>query len=45
MESQEQQINPKWLRPPPRVLDSSKDKLVFQQIDIDHYTGNVDFGS
>lgn len=40
LESREQQINPKWLRPPPPILDPSKNKLVFQQIDIDHYTGS-----
>ena len=30
----------KWKRPLPPKLDSSVDPLVFQQIDIDHYTGD-----
>ncbi|CAD0196694.1 unnamed protein product [Chrysodeixis includens] len=31
--------NMKWSRPPPPPLDPKKDKLVFQQLDIDHYNG------
>ena len=27
----------RWRRPPPPELDPSKDELIFQQIDIDHY--------
>ncbi|KAK0090917.1 hypothetical protein PV325_000083 [Microctonus aethiopoides] len=30
----------KWSRPPPPILDPSKDALAFQQIEIDHYNGN-----
>ena len=29
----------KWRRPAPPPLDTDKDKLIFQQIDIDHYIG------
>ena len=29
----------KWRRPAPPALDTNKDKLIFQQIDIDHYIG------
>ena len=29
----------RWRRPPPPSLDVKKDKLIFQQIDIDHYIG------
>ena len=29
----------RWRRPDPPKLDASKDKLIFQQIDIDHYIG------
>ena len=29
----------KWRRPAPPPLNSEKDKLIFQQIDIDHYIG------
>ncbi|XP_063229529.1 DNA polymerase delta catalytic subunit [Bacillus rossius redtenbacheri] len=29
----------RWSRPAPPPLDPQKDSLVFQQIDIDHYTG------
>uniref|UniRef100_T1JE16 DNA polymerase n=1 Tax=Strigamia maritima TaxID=126957 RepID=T1JE16_STRMM len=29
----------KWARPPVPRMDSSKDKLIFQQIEIDHYIG------
>lgn len=28
-----------WARPEPGKLDSKTDKLVFQQIEIDHYIG------
>ncbi|KAM3963556.1 LOW QUALITY PROTEIN: DNA polymerase delta 1, catalytic subunit [Aphomia sociella] len=34
-----QTTNMKWSRPPPPNLDPKKDKLVFQQLDIDHYHG------
>ena len=27
----------KWKRPSPPAIDSSKDALVFQQLDVDHY--------
>ena len=30
----------KWRRPPLPSLDASKDALVFQQLDLDHYVGN-----
>lgn len=30
----------KWARPNMQVLDPKKDAVVFQQIDIDHYTGS-----
>merc|ERR1719186_339659 len=30
-----------WSRAPPPDLDTSKDKLVFQQVEIDHYIGKV----
>lgn len=29
----------KWTRPPPPLLNPQKDTLIFQQIDIDHYSG------
>nr|BAJ78754.1 DNA polymerase delta catalytic subunit [Tenodera aridifolia] len=29
----------KWSRPPPPALDPNQDCLVFQQLEIDHYTG------
>ena len=29
----------RWRRPPPPPLNTEKDTLVFQQIDIDHYIG------
>ncbi|CAH1389959.1 unnamed protein product [Nezara viridula] len=31
----------KWSRPPPPVLDSSRDGLIFQQLEIDHYAGTA----
>ena len=31
----------KWTRPPPPDLNTAKDNVVFQQIDVDHYIGNV----
>jgi DNA polymerase delta subunit 1 len=31
----------KWCRPDLPPLDPAKDPVVFQQIDIDHYSGNV----
>ncbi|KAG8332842.1 DNA polymerase delta catalytic subunit [Homalodisca vitripennis] len=34
-----QQTSAKWSRPPPPHLNPASDKLIFQQIDIDHYTG------
>nr|BAJ78743.1 DNA polymerase delta catalytic subunit [Phraortes illepidus] len=30
----------RWSRPSPPILDPRKDSLVFQQIDLDHYTGS-----
>jgi len=30
-----------WARAPPPTLDPKKDKLVFQQLEIDHYIGKV----
>ncbi|XP_039280844.1 DNA polymerase delta catalytic subunit [Nilaparvata lugens] len=35
------QTSEKWSRPKPPVIDPSKDKLIFQQLDVDHYTGGV----
>uniref|UniRef100_A0A8C9T3D3 DNA polymerase n=1 Tax=Scleropages formosus TaxID=113540 RepID=A0A8C9T3D3_SCLFO len=32
-------LNPRWRRPQPPLLDSTADKLVFQQIEIDYYLG------
>jgi hypothetical protein len=29
----------KWTRPPPPDLNTAKDNVVFQQIDVDHYIG------
>ncbi|KAL0841933.1 hypothetical protein ABMA28_014163 [Loxostege sticticalis] len=34
-----QTTNMKWCRPPPPDLDPKNKKLVFQQLDIDHYNG------
>nr|BAJ78737.1 DNA polymerase delta catalytic subunit [Thermobia domestica] len=34
-----QQTSIKWSRPPPPLLNTEKDSLIFQQLDIDHYTG------
>lgn len=34
-----QSTNMKWSRPPPPSIDPKKDKLLFQQLDIDHYNG------
>lgn len=31
----------RWRRPDPPKLDVSKDKMIFQQIDIDHYIGKA----
>ena len=31
----------KWKRPPPPKISPTSDPLIFQQIDIDHYTGGV----
>lgn len=31
----------KWSRPNLPPLNPAKDPVIFQQIDIDHYTGNV----
>ncbi|XP_018620048.2 DNA polymerase delta catalytic subunit [Scleropages formosus] len=33
-------LNPRWRRPQPPLLDSTADKLVFQQIEIDYYLGS-----
>lgn len=34
-----QNTNTKWSRPAAPIMDSKKDILVFQQLDIDHYNG------
>ncbi|KAJ0180423.1 hypothetical protein K1T71_003827 [Dendrolimus kikuchii] len=34
-----QSTNMKWSRPSPPTLNANKQKLVFQQLDIDHYNG------
>ncbi|KAI8435154.1 hypothetical protein MSG28_003528 [Choristoneura fumiferana] len=34
-----QSTNIKWSRPPPPAMNPKMDKLVFQQLDIDHYNG------
>ncbi|XP_063359569.1 DNA polymerase delta catalytic subunit [Cydia amplana] len=34
-----QSTNIKWSRPPPPAMEPKHDKLVFQQLDIDHYIG------
>lgn len=31
----------RWSRPDPPDFDPNKDDLIFQQIDIDHYTGTL----
>lgn len=31
----------KWCRPPLPNMRADKDKLVFQQIDVDHYIGKI----
>lgn len=31
----------KWCRPPLPNMKADKDKLVFQQIDVDHYIGKI----
>lgn len=31
----------KWSRPNPPSIDPSKDALIFQQLDLDHYVGNA----
>ncbi|XP_034948742.1 DNA polymerase delta catalytic subunit [Chelonus insularis] len=36
---EQQNTSAKWCRPPPPDFDPEKDKLVFQQIDVDHYIG------
>ena len=33
-----QKTSDKWARPPPPELDPKKDRLTFQQLDIDYYT-------
>ncbi|XP_069687440.1 DNA polymerase delta catalytic subunit isoform X2 [Periplaneta americana] len=35
-----QQTSSKWSRPDPPPLDPRQDALIFQQLDIDHYTGS-----
>ncbi|KAI8780966.1 DNA polymerase delta catalytic subunit [Biomphalaria glabrata] len=35
-----QATSAKWARPPLPVIDSSEDKIVFQQIDLDYYVGS-----
>ncbi|XP_051174755.1 DNA polymerase delta catalytic subunit isoform X2 [Leptopilina boulardi] len=35
---EQENTSAKWSRPPPPNLNPSKDKLCFQQIDVDHYT-------
>lgn len=34
-----QSTNSRWSRPPPPVMDSLKEKFIFQQIDVDNYNG------
>eukprot|EP00057_Strongylocentrotus_purpuratus_P014925 XP_011669399.1 PREDICTED: DNA polymerase delta catalytic subunit-like [Strongylocentrotus purpuratus] len=34
-----QSKHPKWPRPPLAPIDPSKDSIVFQQIDLEHYIG------
>ncbi|KOX76910.1 DNA polymerase delta catalytic subunit [Melipona quadrifasciata] len=36
---EQENIYSKWTRPPPPLLNPQKDALIFQQIDIDHYSG------
>lgn len=36
-----QQTSTKWSRPSPPSLNPVKDKIEFQQLDIDHYTGKL----
>ncbi|CAL7945239.1 unnamed protein product [Xylocopa violacea] len=36
---EQENVFAKWSRPPPPQLNPQKDALIFQQIDIDHYTG------
>ena len=33
----------RWKRPEPAEMDPKKDKLIFQQLDIDHYIGEFIF--
>ena len=41
-EGPEQQLtHQKWSRPNPPSLDPSRDKLVFQQVELDHYIGQA----
>ena len=39
MGPQDAEASSKWTRPPPPDFDPTKDKIVFQQIDVDHYIG------
>lgn len=34
-------IDPRWLRPNLRALDPSTEPLIFQQLEIDHYVGEL----
>ena len=34
-----QHWNPRWIRPDCPPIDPSRDKIVFQQIDLEHYIG------
>ena len=38
-------VNFRWKRPELPEIDPKKDKLIFQQLDIDHYIGNKYFSS
>jgi len=35
----QQMTKASWQRPPPPALDQTKDRLVFQQVELDHYIG------
>jgi len=38
---QQQTTHQKWARPDPPTLNPSSDKLVFQQVEVDHYIGKA----
>ncbi|XP_033225381.1 DNA polymerase delta catalytic subunit isoform X2 [Belonocnema kinseyi] len=35
---EQENTSAKWSRPPPPILNPTKDSLAFQQLDVDHYT-------